>query len=146
VPESTNSDSGKLLQSVVELATGEIQEIAAHVKTIDTCLRGDIEGGNPGLIHRMTTIEANCKRNHRQEGEREQLVQEQINTNRMEVPRATVVWTVDKIIMAIATGIALLISSFGALTSTCNSREIRKDNRRWRQPGAPYVAPPTDSN
>lgn len=125
-------ESGKLLEKVVDLATGEIQEIAAHVGTIDTCLRGDAEGKTLGLIARMTAMERACRLNHGDERDRAQQQQIQIDTNRMEF-RPQVVWTVDKVITAIATGVALLAGSFGALSSTCNSREIRRDNRRWQR-------------
>ena len=137
MPET--NDSGEVLRQVVELATGEIQEIARHVATIDTCLRGDIEGSSPGLIHRLTTIETACRQNHGVNGNRQVPVPSEVPV------RPQVIWTVDKIITAICAGLALLAGSFGALTSTCNSREIRRDSRRWHNRPAAVEPAPADS-
>ena len=133
------TDSGRLLQSVVEIATGEVQEIAAHVGTIDTCLRGDLATGTHGLIERMNAIENSCRQNHGVNGNRQVPVPAPAESSRQ------VVWTIDKIITAIATGLALLAGSFGALSSTCNSRDIRRDSRRWHNRPAAVDTAPGDS-
>lgn len=88
MPEQT--ESGKLLQQVIDLATGEVHDIGEHVNVIDTCLRGDMQGDSDsrrlGLLARMTILEATCKRNHNGKGgeERAQQLREQVDTNRME--------------------------------------------------------------
>jgi len=137
------NDSGELLRQIVELATGEVKEIGEYVKTIDTCLRGDMAGKTVGLISRMTAIEGECRKNHGINGNR------QVPVPSATTPPATnrqVVWTVDKIITAILTGVALLAGSFGALTSTCNQRDYRRESRRWRNPAAiPHAPSPHDS-
>ena len=132
------SDSGSVVDRLLDLATGEVQEVAGHVQAIDVCLRGDPEGKTLGLIARMNALEKGCRQNHGND----QRLQIQADTNRMESPRRTeVIWTVDKIINAIVSGVAVLIASFGALTATCNRRDIRRDDARWHR--SAYVQPDT---
>ena len=135
---SGTSDSGSVVDRLLDLATGEVQEVAGHVEAIDVCLRGDAEGKTLGLIARMNALEKGCRQNHGND----QRLQIQADTNRMESPRRTeIVWTVDKIILAVATAISILVASFGAMTSTCNTRELRRDNRRWQR--SAHVQPDT---
>ena len=131
-------DSGSVVDRLLDLATGEVQEVAGHVQAIDVCLRGNQEGTTRGLIARMDALERGCRQNHGND----QRLQIQADTNRMEAPRRSeVIWTVDKIITAIVSGVAVLIASFGALTATCNRRDLRRDDARWHR--SAHVQPDT---
>ena len=138
-------DSGKILEKVLDLATGKVDEIAEHqdrtdrdIESVDFCLRGDKEGRVLGLVARVSNIEKACRQNHGND----QRPQIQADTNRMEAPRRSeVIWTVDKIITAIVSGVAVLIASFGALTATCNRRDLRRDDARWHR--SAHVQPDT---
>jgi hypothetical protein len=83
VPPESN-DSGKLVQRILDLATGRVEDIADHLTAIDICLRGDTEGKVRGMIARMDAIEKSCRQNHGSD----QRLQIQMDTNRMEVPPA----------------------------------------------------------
>ena len=135
-------DSGSVVDRLLDLATGEVQKTGEHVQIIEDCLLGNLQTGTRGLIERMNAIEKSCRQNHGKDQRLQQSQQIQMDTNRMEAPRRSeVIWTVDKIISAIATGVAVLIASFGALTATCNRRDIRRDAARWHRPA--HVQPDT---
>ena len=139
---ANSSDSGSVVDRLLDLATDEVQKTGEHVQIIEDCLRGNLQTGTRGLIERMNAIEKSCRQNHGNDQRLQQSQQIQMDTNRMEAPRRSeVIWTVDKIISAIATGVAVLIASFGALTATCNRRDISRDNARWHRPA--HVQPDT---
>jgi hypothetical protein len=87
VPPESN-DSGKLVQRILDLATGRVEDIADHLTAIDICLRGDTEGKVRGMIARMDAIEKSCRQNHGAD----QRLQIQMDTNRMEVPARPPFW------------------------------------------------------
>jgi hypothetical protein len=120
LPKETN-DSGDLLQQALDLATGEVHEIGEHVKGIDECLRGKLGGETLGLIGRVTALETSCRRNHNG------------GSQSAASPSRQVVWTVDKVIYAVAAGLALILGAIGTLTSQCNRVEVRRSTNRWHR-------------